>query len=156
LAARQAELVSALTGAGPAPASFDADRVAAAAEALGRKRARAAARAWPTLAAALGDRFAELFADYARTAPLPRRGGPLADGRAFVRRLTAASRLPDEARLQVLAVDLEYAGSADGLVPRRGPAIQAAWLRGSRRLILGVRLPWLGIYWCRSPSFTCR
>jgi hypothetical protein len=151
LAAEQATLVAALVGRGAAPPGFDAWRVSVTAAALARKRARAAARAWPGLARALGRRFGEVFAAYADAAPLPREGGPLADGRAFARWLAARGELPEAGRLQALAVDLRYADNPDGLTPRRGPALRAAWLRQSRRLIVAVRLPWLGEHWLSSP-----
>src|SRR5438094_839283 len=68
----------------------------------------------------------------------------LADGRSFAADLARRGELPDPGRLEALAVDLHYRRTRDGLKPRRGPAIKTAWLRGSRRLILAVRLPWLG------------
>ena len=83
LAAEQAALVRALVDGGPVPAGFDPDRVQATAAALARKRAREVARAWPALAAELGDDFtARFLADAARRPP-PARGGALADGLAF-------------------------------------------------------------------------
>jgi hypothetical protein len=143
----QAKLVQALTEQGAAPAGFDAARLQAAAAALARKRARSAARAWPALARALGPAFEGRFAAFAARTPLPRAGGPLADGRAFARALAAAGSLPEEGRREALAVDLRYAACASGLRPRRGPAVVAAFLRASRRLVVAVRLPWLGERW---------
>lgn len=151
LAAEQAALVAALVGRGAPPEGFDARRVGLAAASLAWKRARAAARAWPGLARALGGRFGKVFAAYAGAAPLPRQGGPLADGRAFARWLAARGKLPEAGRLQALAVDLRYANNPDGLALRRGPTCRAAWLRRSRRLILAVRLPWLGEHWLSIP-----
>lgn len=120
LAAEQAALVAALVGRGAPPEGFDARRVGLAAASLAWKRARAAARAWPGLARALGGRFGKVFAAYAGAAPLPRQGGPLADGRAFARWLAARGKLPEAGRLQALAVDLRYANNPDGLALRRG------------------------------------
>ena len=151
LAAQQAALVSALMGEGELPAGFDAKRLGAAVASLARKRRRAAARAWPAAAQALGDRFDERFAAYAASAPPPREGGPLADGRAFARWLAARGELPEAGRLQALAVDLRYAKTPGGLVSRRWPICKAAWLDRSRRLIVAVWLPWLGEYWLRIP-----
>jgi hypothetical protein len=145
LAAEQAALVAALVGGDGAPPGFEAARLRLAAAALARKRARAAARAWPGLARALGERFGGLFAAYAGAAPLPREGGPLADGRAFARWLAARDELPEAGRLQALLVDLRYAAGLDGLVPRRWPSCRIAWLRRSRRLLVAVCLPWLGV-----------
>jgi hypothetical protein len=162
LAAEQAALVTALVARGELPAGFDAVRLRATATSLVRKRRQAAARTWPGLARALGSRYDELFLEYAATAPLPRDGGPLADGRAFARWLAARGELPEAGRLQALAFDLRYAAKADGLVSRKWPTCKTAWLPHSRRLIVAVRLPWLGEYWLRIPlgrvgvSFTSR
>jgi hypothetical protein len=52
-------------------------RVAVQAEALIAKRRRVAQRAWPELAAALGDTFAPAFEEYARATP--RRTRPASD-----------------------------------------------------------------------------
>lgn len=79
LATQQAALVTALTARGEPPAGFDSVRLLAAAAALARKRARAAAPAWPGMALALGHRFGELFAVYAESVSLPPNGGPLAE-----------------------------------------------------------------------------
>jgi hypothetical protein len=147
LAAEQARLVRALAGDGEPPDGFDAGRLRAAAAALAHKRARAAARAWPALARALGEGFEARFADFAARTPLPEKGGPLADGRAFAAELAARGELPDEGRLEALAVDLRHRRTAAGLRPRRGAVLKVAWLRGARRLVLGVRLPWLGVRW---------
>jgi hypothetical protein len=151
LAAEQAALVTTLVARGVPPPDFDALRLHTAATALARKRMRATARAWPELARALDRRFAELFTAYAETVTLPRRGGPLAEGRAFARWLAARGQLPDAGRLQALAVDLRYAANLDGLAPRRAPSCRAAWLHQSRRLIVAVRLPWLGERWLSIP-----
>jgi hypothetical protein len=148
---QQAALVTALMAQGEPPPEFDAVRLSAAAATLVRKRARAVARAWPGMARALGRRFGRLFGSYAEAAKLPRVGGPLADGRAFARWLAAQGELPEACRLQALTVDLRYKGNRDGLVPRRGPACKAAWLRQSSRLIVAVWLPWLGEHWLSIP-----
>jgi hypothetical protein len=147
LAARQAELVRALMSHGEPPPAGDAARLRATAEALAAKRAKAVARAWPALAAGLGEDFRERFARFAAGVPLPHEGGPLADGRAFARWLARAGELSDAGRLEALAVDLRYRAHAGGLVPRRGPALAWARLREPRRLVVAVRLPWLGERW---------
>lgn len=146
LAAQQAALVTALMAGGAPPAGFDVTRLRAAADSLARKRAGAVARAWAGLARALGRRFGELFTAYAEMSPLPREGGPLADGRAFARWLARRGELPQAGRLQALAVDLRYSEDRDGLVPRRWPACRFAWLGQPRRLIVAVWLPRLGEY----------
>ena len=151
LAARQAALVSALTAGGPLPADFDGGRIRAAAAALARKRARSVARAWPVLAGAMGERFDERFTAYAEEMPLPRSGGPLADGRAFARWLAARGELPGAARPEVLGVDLQFRASPEGLVRRRGPALKAVFLVRPRRLLVAVQLPGLGARWFMLP-----
>jgi hypothetical protein len=143
-AAQQAALVRALTGQGNSPPGFATSRIETAAAALLRKRIRSVARAWPGLAAALGERFAERFAAFARETPLPRLGGPLADGRAFAQVLASAGDLPDAGRLEAFVVNLRQRSTADGLIPRRGLRLQAIFLRSARRLVVAARLPWLG------------
>jgi hypothetical protein len=151
LADQQAQLVSALQGAGAAPAGFDERSLYATAASLAAKRRRSVARAWPALSEALGDRFDERFQSFAAISPLPSAGGPLADGRAFARWLAAAGELPDAGRLQALHVDLHFAQTAHGLRLRRGPALKAALLSNPRRLLIALRLPWLGERWLCLP-----
>jgi hypothetical protein len=145
LAARQAALVAALTAGAAPPAGFDTRRLRAAAASLAVKRRRAVARAWPGLAGVLDERFTAFTA----STPLPRDGGPLADGRAFVRWLGGAA--PAACRLQALAVDLRYARTAGGLVARRGPVLKVVVLPEPRRLVLALRLPGLGERWLTIP-----
>jgi hypothetical protein len=140
-----------LVARGELPLGFDAARLSAAAASLVRKRVRAASRAWPGLARALGPSFEELFTLYAGEAPLPRVGGPLADGRVFAQWLAAREELPEAGRLQSLAVDVRHALNLDGLVPRRWPAAKTAWLPQSRRLVVAVWLPRLGEHWMSLP-----
>jgi hypothetical protein len=143
LAAMQAELVSALAGHAAPPAGFDADRVQATAAALVSKRRHAVARSWPRLAEEIGQGFAVRFDAFAATSPMPKMGGPLADGRAFLRWLAATGNAPEACRLQALAVDLRYVATTAGLVPRRGPMLKIIRLRQSRRLLFAIRVPWL-------------
>jgi hypothetical protein len=151
LGAQQETLVTALMSQGELPAGFDAVRLRAAALSLGRKRARVVARAWPALAQVLGRRFDSLFAAYAEAVPVPCEHGPLADGRAFARWLSAQGELPEAGRLQALAVDLRYTSHPEGLVPRRWPTWGIAWLHSSRRLVVAGWLPWLGECWLSLP-----
>jgi hypothetical protein len=146
IACQQATLVRALAGLEEVPPGFDARGVQAAADALARKRLRSVAQAWPDLARALGRRFGELFRSFASATPLPRHGGPLADGRGFARWLARRGELPDAGRRQALVVDLHYVSTADGLSPRRWPTVRAAWLPAARRFVLGLSLPWLGVH----------
>ena len=148
LALAQAGLVRSLVGQGEPPPGFDAERLALAARSLLSKRLREVARAWPALCRCLGERWAEQFRAWASQTPPPGEGGPLADGRAFVRTVPSAE-LDDEARHERLLVDLHWRSTRTGLRLRRGAALKAIWLPGQRRLMLGVRLPWLGV-WVRA------
>jgi hypothetical protein len=133
LAARQAEVVRALTGQGDAPQGFAPERLRAAAASLEKKRLREVALAWPALVRALGEDFEPRFRSFAARMPLPAAGGPLADGRAFARTL-APHAWTDDLRLAVLAFDLR----------RRRPALAFARLRQARRLVVAIHLPPLG------------
>ena len=147
LARMQAALVGALAGAAAPPEGFDASRLEAAARSLIGKRRRAAARAWPNLAAGLGDRFLERFGVFAAETGLPSWGGPLADGFAFAHWLKARRELPEAARLELLGVELRYCAQVDGFVPRRGPSFRVALLGRPRRCVLALRWPGLGEFW---------
>jgi hypothetical protein len=148
LANRQAALVKALTGGLAPPADFDAGRVEVAAQALARKRCRGVVKAWPTLTRALGEDFEVRFAAFAAANQWPEDGGPLADGRAFARFLASTGRESlEEARLEVMAVDLSFRSTLRGLAPRRGFALRVALLRRAARLVLGIRVPWFGMRW---------
>jgi len=147
LADQQAALVAALAAEGPVPAGFDPARLRAAAAALAFKRARAVAHAWPSLRAMLGGDVRETFAAYAAVAPLPARGGPLADGRRFARFIARQLDLSDAARMQALSIDARYRETAAGLVRRRVPTLRATWLRNRRSVMIAVgehryRLQW--------------
>ncbi len=147
LAERQADLLRTLAGQrGPAP-GFDQRELEAVAESLRRKRYRAAARAWPALIAALGPEAETAFAEFASHTPLPEHGGPLADGRGFVDFLRPSGRLPEPGRLEAFFVDLHHARRAGGLGPRRGVFFKCLFLRRPPRLVVGFRLPWLGVRW---------
>jgi hypothetical protein len=149
LAADQAALLAALTAQGEPPRGFDAVRLQAAADSLAKKRARAAARAWPGLAESLGSSYRAHFLDYAVLATLPRDGGSLADARAFARFLESRGGVSDEIRQQTLSVDLKFKSTPHGLVPRRLPSFRIAWLRSQRRLVVGIWTSALGEKWFR-------
>jgi hypothetical protein len=143
----QAELIQGACRRSAAPEGFDAARFQGGGPCACLKSSRAAARAWPGLAGALGDEWREQFRAFAENIPLPRDGGPLADGYAFARFLQRAGKLPDEGRLEALAVELRYRRCAGGLRPRRGIAVRVCLLGRPRRLILALRLPFLGERW---------
>jgi hypothetical protein len=113
-----------------------------------RKRARAAARAWPRLEKMLGERdFHERFLRFARSTPLAEKGGPLADGYAFARGLDPVLVWSDEATLERLAVEMRYRWGKRGLRPRRGFTVRMARLRQRRKFVVAIRLPWWGVRW---------
>lgn len=136
LAEQQVALVAALTGNGPVPAGFDTQRIQAAGNALAAKRARAVAQVWPCVRTMLDTEFRTRFDAYAAQAPLPELGGPLADGRAFIRALATQMPLADDVVLQALGVDQRWKGTARGLVPRRLPHIGFARLRNLHSVII--------------------
>jgi hypothetical protein len=144
LAEAQAALVRSLTAAAPAPDGFDPQLISLSARALVKKRVRTVARVWPQLVAALGDHYEERFQQYALKHPLPRHGGPLADGRFFARHLQQSKELPDAGRWEAFAIDLHHVMRSDGLHPRRGFSCSAAMFPQLRLLALAVKLPWLG------------
>jgi hypothetical protein len=133
LAEQQAQLVRALVGQDEAPAGFDAERLRLASQSLVNKRLREVERAWPALARCLGEHWSARFTAFAQTTPPPPEGGPLGDGLAFARTLPSCD-LDDEARTERFFVELH----------RTRLPLRAAWLPQAGRLLLGVRLPWLG------------
>lgn len=144
LAQAQAALVRSLTIAAPAPAGFDPQLVSLSAHALFKKRVRTVARIWPQLVAALGEHYEERFQQYALKHPLPRHGGPLADGRFFARHLDEIHALPEAGRWEAFTVDLHHVMRLDGLHQRRGLYCRAARFPQLRLLALAVRFPGLG------------
>ena len=147
LAKAQLALVQTLTRRIRSPGDFDAARLQAAADALIQKRTRSVSRAWPSLRRALGRRFLDQFTEFAATATMPSHGGPLADGRAFVRHLDDRGELPEEVRMEALAVDLRFAAIHDGLIPRHLPTVRIGWFPRRVGLVVAVHVPWLGEYW---------
>src|SRR5689334_15189161 len=141
LAFEQAQLLGALTAGAAAPAGFDHERVAAAAESLLSKRAGAVARVWPRLTQAMKGEFAASFASYARARPLAGDHSPLIDGRSFIDWLARDGRLNDEGRIEAFAFDARYRISGGRVTPRRGPLLRARRLNETRRLLMVIRLP---------------
>jgi len=143
LAKAQAELARALGMGEPVPAGFDAERVGAAAEALGMKRRRLVQRTWPMLAVALGEGFAGRFDAWARENPLLGvEPNPLADGRRFAGSLRVAGAFPAEAEEEWLAFELRWRLTDEGgLSARRGLVLKMARVGRTGRRVLAVRLP---------------
>ncbi|WNG53434.1 hypothetical protein F0U59_00530 [Archangium gephyra] len=149
LAKAQAELARALGMGEPVPEGFDAERVGAAAEALGMKRRRLVQRTWPMLAAALGADFARRFETWARENPLLGvEPNPLADGRRFAGSLRAAGTFPAEAEEEWLQFELRWRLTDEGgLEARRGVVLKTARVGRTGRRMLAVRLPGGRILW---------
>jgi hypothetical protein len=128
LAQRQAELVDALVAGGPVPSGFDPDRIEATRRALLRKRAGEAAKAWPVLAASLGEHWVSVFSAHrSGTAPL----GGLRDGWELARTLCENGTLSGSASCELDA--RETVLRFDGVGPpmaRRFPA--------ARRIVSGL------------------
>ena len=122
LAHRQAALVAALVAGAEPPPRFAAARIAAAREALLRKRAGEVARAWPLLAATCGPDWARRFADWAAGRP-PR--GALRDGRDLARALAAGPGLPGPAAEELARSEVIWRYGGDGSPRRRRlPAVR--------------------------------
>lgn len=145
----QRELLRALMEREPVPPGYCEAKVRTAATALHRKRCRTVARNWPRLAAALGDQFGPLFAAFAATNLPPQDYSALADGWAFAQFLKRKALLPNDGVLAMLRVELGYAANRNGWRCRRWPSLRLGLLRNPLRLILAVRLPWLGESWLR-------
>jgi hypothetical protein len=122
LARQQHALVAALTANAPPPADFDQTQVATAAAALAKKRMHAAAKAWPALADAIGEKFEPLFARYASRQPLPR-AGHAADAREFLRHVLRHEELSDDAALRLLRLRLTRGRPVRIRVTRDGIAV---------------------------------
>jgi hypothetical protein len=149
LQAAQESLMRSLVGREAVPAGFDQSRIEVAAKTLAIKRAQSVRSAWPALSRYLGESFSDRFNAYANDCALPREGGPLADGRAFIRMLACKEVLPGEVRLEALAVDLRYRQTPDGLTPRRGFSARAVMLRPRLHLIVALRAPFIKERWFR-------
>lgn len=139
LAARQAELITALYG-GPPAEGLDARLVTLTSDSLARKRTRAVARAWPALARALGADLADQFTAFARVTPPPE-GGALADGLAFSQVIAHKRQLPDDARIEAMLATSRVKLRHNRLVPRRGPRLAAVTTGPPRRLVIIASLP---------------
>ncbi|WP_224244919.1 hypothetical protein [Hyalangium gracile] len=149
LARTQAALVRALAQGAPAPAGFDTERVRESAAALLSKRRRWVERAWPRLAAALGESFRSRFDAWALEHPMELEANPRAEGRRFADALLAAAEFPDAAREELFFFDMRYQLTEHGLVERRGLGVKALWRRPAR--LLAARLPWGQVLWVRLP-----
>jgi hypothetical protein len=120
LAARQAALVAALVTGAADPAGFDPDRLAATRRALLRKRAGAAAAAWPLLAASLGPDWLAAFTASAAGRPP---AGALLDGWEVARAVHRSGELGEAATVELAEREVTLRRTATGHVRRRLPAV---------------------------------
>lgn len=134
LAEEQATLVRALAGGAEVPEGFDAGRVTLAGEMLLNKRARSVAKIWPVLETELGAGFGELFAKFAAIHSIAP-AGPQDDGCVFARWLEANDQLPQCSKIEVA----RYRA-------RKGWPIRMTRLSQVNRLVIVLRLPFLGVH----------
>lgn len=133
----QADLASALAQQSDTPAGFDSDRVDLAARMLLHKRRKSVAHVIPRVAAELGREFIPLFARYLRSFPHPPVGGPVIDALEFADWL-GLTRLSESRGIELIRLDLS--------VRRRMRCV-----RLSSRVVIGIRLPILGVRMLRFP-----
>jgi hypothetical protein len=151
LAKAQGDLVRALVAQGPIPAGFDEKMLRVAARSLVNKRRQQTARSWPQLAKIFGDKYPELFTNYAQSHSLPVCASPSGDGREFLRWMETQGPYSDAARIEAMAFDLRFASTPLGLRRRGGFALKLVKLRETRGFVLAVRLPLFGERWWRCP-----
>lgn len=144
LSHQQATLVGALVGGGPPAPGFDRTRVEATRQALLRKRAREAAKAWPALARDLGHTYLPRFLDYAASFSPPAVGGPHADGFCFAEQVRAGCALSDPARVELARARVQWLARGGRVRPRR-VGVAATILHRPRRVLVTGRLPGLGL-----------
>src|SRR5579864_9297154 len=104
LASMQGEFIRSLTADGPYPSGSDVRGMRATAQLLRSKRVRTMARAWPELAAILGNGLAERATDVLAGSALPPGDHAVQDGLIMARQLEAAGPIPDSLRLRMLSV----------------------------------------------------
>jgi hypothetical protein len=123
----------------PDPPGFTADRLAVARRALLRKRAGAAAAAWPQLAASLGPDWLALFTLAVGDRPP---AGALVEGWDLARTLHRRGELGDAAAVELAEREVTLRRTGAGPAHRRMPAVRRAG-RGVVVQVAGrvVRLP---------------
>jgi hypothetical protein len=131
----QARLVQSLVGGGAVPDGFAADRVAATADALLRKRVRELASTWPGLALGLGPAFPGTAAEILAGRPP---AGALTDGWLVARALAARGALPRDGLTELIAVEATHRLRDGRLRPLRGTGIRVT--RAAASLAVAVRI----------------
>ncbi|RIJ70111.1 hypothetical protein D1871_19875 [Nakamurella silvestris] len=139
LAARQAELVAALTAGAPVPAGMDPVRLGIAARALLYKRAGEVARRWPLLAAGLGPDWHRVFAEWAGARPT---AGSLRDGWDLARELQGRAALPEIAERELALVEARW--RYDGRTPPRPRRLGIRRVADGRLLTISGRVMVIG------------
>ena len=142
LAARQRQVLDAVTGTAAIPDGFAAFNVDVARRALLDKRARELHYAWPILAASLGEHLRPLFAEFAEHRPTC---GMRNDGYAFATWLEARGDLPLAGALELAEARLWWVWSDDDTPPqRRTSRIASARFPGGRLVRTGNRVHTIG------------
>jgi hypothetical protein len=127
---QQVKLIQMLQGQGEAAEGFDENKIAAASQALVRKRAGGVKTAWPELASHLGARFFNSFTLFVNAHP-GLQPEPVADGYRFTLWLRSRERLPADVIAAVRRHEAERTG-----VPR-------IWWQPDRRKIM-IAWRWRG------------
>jgi hypothetical protein len=140
LASMEAEFIRALSTGGPYPPGSDLRGMTATSRLLRAKRVRTMRKAWPELAAFLGDRLPERAAELLAGIPLPAGDHALQDGLLVALRLKAVGPIPDSLKLKLLGVKVRYRWHRGHLVRRVGPALGWTYLRESGRVFCALRL----------------
>jgi hypothetical protein len=145
-------MVRSLVAQGPVPADFDETRLRTMARTLVNKRRTSLARIWPSLVKAVGDSYTESFTKYAQSHSMPVCATPRGDGRAYLSWLATQHPLSDTLFLEAMAFDLRFLSTPQGLRPRSRFRVRMARLPQSRKLVIALRLPWLGERWWGVPQ----
>lgn len=142
LAARQRQVLDAVTGTGAVPGGFEPFNVDVARRALLDKRARELHYGWPILAASLGDALRPSFAAFAERRPTQ---GLRNDGYAFACWLQERGELPLAGALELAESQLWWVWSDDGTPPRRRTSpVASARFPGGRFVRVRSRVHTIG------------
>lgn len=107
---QQANVIVTLRGRSEAPAEFDETQVAAAAQALLRKRGTEIKAVWPALDKYLGKRFFNLFSVFAKSPKTTPAADANVDGYLFTVWLSSRERLPADVIVAVRRYEAQKNG----------------------------------------------